>query len=351
MTKHKLTLDFLPRVYYIIVVMKNKILILLMSCNQPLYQEEEQACCETFLKDAEGAGLSYYFYKGTDGELTIDQESHTMLLPVPDGLGATSKKTLMAFHEALKMGGWDYIIKTNVSTWLDISKIIKAVDKWEGCEDRNIYGARFIANDASKKVPFPRGHFIILSRTLVEGIVKYGSILAKVDGMPKTDDTLLCLSMLYYLHKVLKDNYRERLMEVPAVIEWSDAIQDSREWSDALSVRCKDEGSPENTPKNMRKTHKIKRSKKQEKSYRRPMNLVETKYGLMSYAVYNQVSALIEKVKKEAEEKKQETPPQSQLPPSQPVNKLEEIRKKLNKVLTVIICSYIKCFHFTFLLF
>ena len=56
------------------------------------------------------------------------------------------------------------------------------------------------------------------------------------------------------------------------------------------------------------------------------MNLVETKYGLMSYAVYSQISTLIEKAKKEVEEKKQETPPQ---PSIQPVNKLEEIRKKL----------------------
>ena len=115
-------------------------------------------------------------------------------------------------------------------------------------------------------------------------------------------------------------------MEVPAVTEWSNAIQESREWSDALSIRCKDEKTPENTPENMRKAHKLKQSKKQEKSYRRATGLVETKYGLMSYAVYNQVSTLIEKVKKEAEEKKQETPPQ---PPAQPVNKLEEIRKKL----------------------
>lgn len=310
--------------------MKNKILILLMSCNQPLYEEEEQACRETFLKDAEGAGLSYYFYKGTDGELTIDQESHTMLLPVHDGLGSTSKKTLMAFHEALKMDDWDYIIKTNVSTWLDIPKIIKAVGKWEGRGDRNIYGARFIANDASKNVPFPRGHFIILSRTLVDGIAKVGPILTKASGMPKTDDTLLCLSMLYYLHKVLNDNYQERLMEVPAVIEWSDEIQDSREWSDALSVRCKDEGSPENTPKSMRKTHKLKRSKKQEKYYRRPMSLIETKYGLMSYAVYCQVSTLFEKVKKEAEERELEMQElRAKTPQPEPVNKLEEIRKKL----------------------
>lgn len=308
--------------------MKNKILILLMSCNQPLYQEEEQACRDTFLKDAEGAGLSYYFYKGTDGELTIDQKSHTMLLPVHDGLGATSKKTIMALNEALKMEDWDYIIKTNVSTWLDVPKIIKAVDNWEGREDRNIYGARFIANDASKKVPFPRGHFMIISRTIVEGIVKFGPLLVKANGMPKTDDTLLCLSMLYYLQKTLNDSYQEKLMEVPSVIEWADMIQDSREWSDALSIRCKDEKQPEDTPDNMRKAHKLKRAKNQTRMYCRPMGLVETKYGLMPYGAYTHISTTIEKLKKEAEEKKAE-PPKPEPAPQPKQNKLEEIRKKL----------------------
>ena len=306
--------------------MKNKILILLMSCNQPLYQEEEQACRETFLKDAEGVGLSYYFYKGTDGELTVDKESHTMLLPVQDGLGATSRKTIMAFHEALKMEDWDYIIKTNVSTWLDIPKIIKAVDKWEGRDDRNIYGARFIANDASKKVPFPRGYFVILSRTLVEGIAKFGPLLVKANGMPKTDDTLLCLSMLYYVQRILNDNYQERLMEVPSVIEWTDMIQDSREWSDALSIRCKDEKQPEDTPDNMRKAHKLKRSKNQTRMYCRPMGLVETKYGLIPYGTYTFISTTIDKLKNEAVEKKAEIP---QVQPQPKQNKLEEIRKKL----------------------
>ena len=297
-----------------------------MSCNQPLYENEEQACRDTFLKDAEGAGLSYYFYKGTDGELSIDQESHTMLLPVHDGLGATSRKTIMAFHEALKMEDWDYIIKTNVSTWLDIPKIMKAVDKWEGREDRNIYGARFIANDASKKVPFPRGHFVIISRTIVEGIVKFGPLLVKANGMPKTDDTLICLSMLYYLQKILNDSYQEKLMEVPSVIEWDDMIQDSREWSDALSIRCKDEKQPDDTPDNMRKAHKLKRAKNQTRKYCRPMGLVETKYGLMPYGAYILISTTIEKLKEEAEEKKAEPP---QVQPQSKQNKIEEIRRKL----------------------
>ncbi len=309
--------------------MKNKILILLMSCNQPLYEQEEQACRDTFLKDAEGAGLSYYFYKGTDGELSIDGENHTMLLPVPDGLGGTSRKTVLALAEALKMDDWDYVLKTNVSTWLDIQKIVRAVDKWEGRQDRNIYGARFLANEASKKVPFPRGHFTILSRSLVEGIVQWAPRLINANGMPKTDDTLICLSVLYYLQKILGDSYQNRLMEVPSINSWTEQIQDAPEWSDALSIRCKDEVIKENTPDNMRKVHKLKRAKNQMRTYRRPMGAVETKYGMMSYGVFERVSALVDKAKEEKkqEEEKPQTPPQ----PQPGTNRIEEIRERLIK--------------------
>lgn len=278
--------------------MSNKILILLMSCNQPLYEQEEQACRDTFLKDAEGAGLSYYFYKGGSTEISVNQESHTMYLPVPDGLQGTSEKTTIAFNEVLKLNDWDYIVKTNVSTWLDIEKILNVVDKWEGREDRNIYGARYLANDASKNVPFPRGHFIILSRSLVEGIVEWAPKLIKATGMPKTDDTLLCLSLLYYTQKILGDTYQDRLMEVPSVNSLTEPLPEAQEWPDALSIRCKDEINPENTPNNIRKVHKLKRSlNNQMRMYRRPMGITETKYGLMNYGTFAQLCKILNQIK------------------------------------------------------
>jgi len=313
--------------------MKNKILILLMSCNQPLYEQEEQACRDTFLKDAEGAGLSYYFYKGGAEEFSIDRKSHTMLLPVPDSLGGTSRKTVLALTEALKMDDWDYVIKTNVSTWLDVAKIVKVVEKWEGREDRNIYGARFIANDASRKVPFPRGHFMVLSRFLVEGIVNWAPKLLNVNDMPKTDDTLICLSILFHLQKVSGDNYEKRLMEVPAVNSWQEGIQDAQEWTDALSVRCKDEATPENTPDNMRKVHKLRRSKNQMRMYRRPMGVIETRYGMMAYATFQKVCAVVDQANKAREEVKTTpapaTPKQEQKQPQE--DRIEQIRKRLTE--------------------
>lgn len=296
--------------------MENKILILLMSCNQPLYEEEERACRETFLRDAEGAGVPYWFYKGTDGELTMNRESRTMLLPVHDGLGATSKKTLMAFREALKTDEWDYIIKTNVSTWLDVPKLLSAVSRWEGRGDRNIYGSRYIANAASKDVPFPRGNLMILSRSLVEAVTRVAPRLLKAGSMPGTDDTLLCLCLLYHIQREMGLRYTDSLMEVPSVTAWSDKAYESPEWTDALSVRCKDEEAPEETPGNMRRAHAWK-GEPPEREWRRPMGPVETALGLMPYGRYDRIMAEVRK-RKGGEKTPPADPSPDSTPPSTP---------------------------------
>lgn len=307
--------------------MKNKILILMMSCNKDLYEKEELACRETFLKDAEGAGIHYYFYKGGE-EQVIDTENHTMFLRVSDGLGGTSIKTVLALNEALKMDDWDYVIKTNVSTWLDVKKIQKAVNAMEGREDFNIYGARFLVNKASKNVPFPRDHFTILSRSLVESVVRYAPSLIKADGFPKTDDTLICLALLYHIQKASGKEYLGCLKEMPSVMSWTSGISEAQEWTDALSVRCKDEETPDNTPDNMRAVHALKNTKNLKRSYTREVKLVETPYGLMSYGMYDKVMKILSAQNQPATEPEKKEEPRTEKKQT-PVDKLAEIRKKL----------------------
>ena len=287
--------------------MKNKPLILLMSCNQELYGQEEEACRETFLKDAERLGIPYYFYKGTEEGESIDTTTHTMYFNVNDGLAGTSKKTLMALQTALSLEeDWDYIIKTNVSTYLNMENITKALDKWAGREDENIYGARFIANKYSLHVPFPRGHFMILSRSMVEGLMDYALKLSQSRNMPRTDDTLIGLSLLYYIQKILGKNYIEKTLEIPAVNEWKgDDTIDMPDFNEALCIRCKDETDKERTPDNIRLMHDTIQSGTvwDKRRYRRRYSLVETPYGITPYELYNKIIVAQEKYgKKEDEE-------------------------------------------------
>ena len=204
-----------------------------MSCNDELYLKEEQACRDTFLKDAEKAGIPYFFYRGGK-EGDFDEENHVIYAPVPDDLANTAKKTTWALSWAYEnFPETDYFIKTNVSTWLDIKKIVEAVESLEGKPDLNIYGARFLANETSRRVPFPRGHFVILSGSLLKGVKEIAPLLVGRDSLPKTDDTLLCLAMLYYIQKKLGDNYLTKLKEVPSVCEWREDIESAPEYNEA----------------------------------------------------------------------------------------------------------------------
>jgi hypothetical protein len=279
---------------------KKKFIILLMSCNQPLYLSEEQACRDTFLKVAEGADIPFWFYRGGEEEQFIDTD-HVMHFNCSDGLGGTSEKTVLAMATALQLGEWDYLIKTNVSTWLNIGKITDMIDSLEGKDDMNIYGARFLINKASKDVPFPRGHFSIFSRSMIEGIVKWSPKLIAAKNFPKTDDTLIGLSCLYQIMKIGGEQYQDHIMEVPAVNSWPKSLSDAPEITDALCIRRKDETDKETTPDNMRKVHEFMTRPVSDWNRRgyRPATRFETPFGLQDYGNYQKLDRLVELLKKQ----------------------------------------------------
>ena len=279
---------------------KNRYMILMMSCNQPLYLEEERACRDTFLRDAEASGVPYYFYRGGEDSQYISQD-HVIHLSCDDTLAGTSEKTVIAMATALNFPDWDYLVKTNVSTYLNIGRINTMMDNLEGPADHNIYGARYLINKYSKNIPFPRGHFSIFSRTMVEAIVKWSRMLLHDDSFPKTDDTLIGLSCLYQVMKIYEEKIQDKIMEVPAVNEWpSDgSLEDSPEISEALCIRCKDETDKENTTKNMMRAHELLHAPVmgwKRKGYRQT-KLFETGYGLTTYEAYMKLSIIFDKLK------------------------------------------------------
>lgn len=282
-----------------------------MSCNQPLYLNEEQACRDTFLKDAEGANIPFYFYKGVSEEHPepgFDEEAHTLYVNAPDGLGGTGRKTAAAFKAALDLD-FDYLIKTNVSTYLNINNIVNGMKDWPGRDDLNIYGGRYIINRTSKKVPFPRGYFTVLSKGLTEGMMGTIGKLSAIEGMPKTDDTLICLASLYYMQKELEESYTSHIMQVPSVIEWTDNAYENPAFERAFAIRCKDEKHKERTPDNIRKVHRLIRGEEEIKRMNYvPATTFETGMGLMDYPQYIMLEKAVELVK-EMREKKDKTPP------------------------------------------
>lgn len=278
---------------------QKKLIILLMSCNNPLYEKEELACMNSFLRDAEGAGIPFYFYKAVSGEHPepgFDEEAHTLYVDAPDTLEGTGKKTAAALKAILPLD-FDYVIKTNVSTYLNINNILSGTRNWPGKDDTNIYGGRYIINKASLNVPFPRGCFMVLSKSMTEGMLETLDTLTKIGSMPKTDDTLICLATLYHITKTLKKNYMDKIKQVPSIASWTEDVIEDPQFSNAFAIRCKDENCPENTPNNLLLTYMlIKEGKAPEMNYI-PATEYETGLGLMNYADYIKVSKMLDTFK------------------------------------------------------
>ena len=276
-----------------------------MSCNNPLYENEELACMNTFLMDAEGAGIPFYFYKSvSEGhpEPGFDEEGHTLYVDAPDGLAGTGKKTAAALKAILPLD-FDYVIKTNVSTYLNINNILNGTRNWPGKDDTNIYGGRYIINKSSLNVPFPRGCFLVLSKTLTKGMLDTLDTLTDRDSMPKTDDTLICLATLYHIQKQLKANYIDKIKQVPSVASWTENVIEDPLFRNAFAIRCKDENDQENTPGNLLKTHAlIKAGEGPELNYI-PAKEYETGLGIMNYADYIKVDKALSVLKKLKEER------------------------------------------------
>ena len=286
-----------------------KAIILLMSCNNPLYEKEEQACRETFLKDADEEGITYFFYKGLDeahSAQCIDNQTHTIYLDVNDTLQGTAEKTIMAM-ETISGLQYDYLIKTNVSTYLNIRNIMEAVNGWDGENDLNIYGARFIINRLSKNIPFPRGFFTIMSKTLVSGALHYARTLLAPEKLPKTDDTLISLCVLYYLKKNLETDYLNKLMEIPAIISWDDDIVERTGFRDAMAIRCKNEKDKEKTPENILKVHNLLKNNALPIRHFLPAINFETLFGVTSFENFIKLNKVMEKVKGLANASKEKT--------------------------------------------
>jgi hypothetical protein len=162
-----------------------KILILLMSCNNWFFKEEEQVVKDTWLKpvvEGKYPEVDYYFY--TTGETDyIDKENHTIYVNADDSWDATFYKTKRAFTLAKEQLEYDYIVRTNLSTYVNL-KMLLAVIKFylEPNNDKHIWGMELCNNN---NIFYLIGKFLIFNKEDVDTIIKSDS---KFDTQIDADD-------------------------------------------------------------------------------------------------------------------------------------------------------------------
>lgn len=148
-----------------------KILILLMSSNYWFFKEEEQVVKDTWLKpvvEGKYPEIDYYFY--TTGKTDyIDKDNHTIYVSCYDSWYTTFYKTKRAFTIAKENLEYDYIVRVNLSTYVNI-KMLLAVIKFylEPNNDKHIWGME-LYND--KNIFYLIGKFLIFKKESVDVII------------------------------------------------------------------------------------------------------------------------------------------------------------------------------------
>lgn len=111
-----------------------KIVILVMTCNIPFFREEEKVLrTKSFGKSVmsgEYPGVEYWAYTAShDSQTHIDWDNHMLYVPVDDSLEGTYEKTRQALLLLDEIGvGYDYVMRMNTSTYLNVGLLRCFVD-------------------------------------------------------------------------------------------------------------------------------------------------------------------------------------------------------------------------------
>ena len=154
-----------------------KILILVMSCNDEFFLEQEKYIDQTWGKDIlEGKypNIDLYKYRGCSDENLIGD--HMMLLNCEDDIQNTFKKTYYAFAVSIRRFEYDYIFRVNTSTYVNVPLLNAFV---QSLKDENDLWCSELYSLSNMPAPFPlmlygRGNGLLLSKKLVNIIVAEG---------------------------------------------------------------------------------------------------------------------------------------------------------------------------------
>lgn len=241
-----------------------KAIILVVSCNQERYLNEEQIIRGTWGKDVldgKYENIELVFVRSTNE--TEYMEDNILFLKAPDDINGTYEKlrrAIMWFNDKEV----DYFIKTNTNTYINMNAIEQFL-AFDNVDCEKIYGPQLIMNN----IPFLRGNFLIIPKKISNILIGFTSkyvddvtisfVLMKKYG---TDKVLLHFSEIDCINNI-KEKYFHKLPYV-------------------FCVRIKDELNYENNIINMIGLHNMYKSIKEFNiSYPHNFTSIETIYGII----------------------------------------------------------------------
>ena len=115
-----------------------------MSCNQEIFQQQEENIKQLYAKDIiEGKyeNIDFWIYTAsTDEKYHVNKKQHKLYVPCDDSITGTYDKTYKVFNLIEKLGfEFDYIFRTNLSTYINVNLLNQFVNNILEDEDKHIY--------------------------------------------------------------------------------------------------------------------------------------------------------------------------------------------------------------------
>lgn len=155
-----------------------KVLIMVLSCEQPPYNKLMEVQFETWDK-IHVSGAESLFYLGGAQEETFFHSAGFLKIPTPESLHTMGYKDLLAYEWALKNKEFDYVARVHSSTYVDKKELIKYV---QTLPEKGVFeGLIAPKQDGSGDYVWGGGQYLI-SRDVLQ---------AMVDNQDKWDHSLM----------------------------------------------------------------------------------------------------------------------------------------------------------------
>lgn len=181
---------------------EKRILVLNMSGNTTLYKELENCCRETWaysILNKEVNGVSYYSVHSTYDETCIDKTNNRIFIKQPRNV----KDIDCLLHrfkyaiEFLEKEGikFDYIVKTNTSTYLNIPLIKELLDNES--DDSKVFGIKMQGAFWSTYNPYIQGNLTIFSTRIIHTLLDMNNVKSSLIADGLYDDVVLGSNLFY----------------------------------------------------------------------------------------------------------------------------------------------------------
>lgn len=188
-----------------------KILYLVMSCRQDLFEHEETVIKDTWMKFV-GHGNVCIIYKGNYEKISFSSANSTLYCTSDDSLDGTFIKTQEAIRyiRDYVFNDFDYIVRTNTSTYTNvglIEKFLLDIYNRENLKDKMICGDISVLNH---KIQL-RGNSIIIPRHYADLICDFNVDELKNENLENLHDDVV---ISHIWEKNSNNNYSDELSKI-----------------------------------------------------------------------------------------------------------------------------------------